>query len=215
MSEHNESMNHTAAAAESAPVDDHLDAASESNEEAQEVLEENGNQTHSLEDEILQLKEQLSEAEAKMNEHKESAVRAAAEAENVRRRSERDVQNAHKFALDGFVQALLPVLDGLEQGLSQNASHEESIAMKQGMELTLKMFIDVLAKKQVEQLDPVGQVFNPEFHEAMSMQPSAEHEPNTIMAVFQKGYTLNGRLVRPARVVVSKPVDVANIDTKA
>ena len=87
--------------------------------------------------------------------------------------------------------------------------------MKQGMELTLKMFIDVLAKKQVEQLDPVGQVFNPEFHEAMSMQPSAEHEPNTIMAVFQKGYTLNGRLVRPARVVVSKPVDVANIDTKA
>jgi molecular chaperone GrpE len=158
----------------------------------------------STEETIESLREQLEQAQAQLAEKSEQVLRAHAEADNVRRRAERDVQNAHKFALEGFVESLLPVLDSLEQGLAQPATNDESKALKQGMELTLKMFIDVLAKKNVEQIDPVGQTFNPELHEAMSMQENPDYEPNTVIAVFQKGYLLNGRVVRPARVVVNK-----------
>jgi molecular chaperone GrpE len=167
-------------------------------------------ETEAAEESLESLRQQLEQAQAQLAEKSEQVLRAHAEADNVRRRAERDVQNAHKYALEGFVESLLPVLDSLEQGLAQPATNDESKALKQGMELTLKMFIDVLAKKNVEQIDPVGQAFNPELHEAMSMQENPEFEPNSVIAVFQKGYLLNGRVVRPARVVVNKgkPVNV-------
>ncbi|NVJ49832.1 MAG: nucleotide exchange factor GrpE [Gammaproteobacteria bacterium] len=161
----------------------------------------------------LELAEQVAALTAEVVELKERALRAQAEADNVRRRAERDVQSAHKFALEGFVEALLPIIDSLEQGLQQPAENDESKALKEGMDLTLKMFVDALAKKNVVQMDPQGEVFNPELHEAMSMQENSEFEPNTIIAVFQKGYSLNGRVVRPARVVVNK-AKPANIDQK-
>ncbi len=175
---------------------------------------ENDATEESGEESVEALKEQLKQVEAKAAEQVDMALRAKAEADNIRRRAERDVQNAHKFALEGFVESLLPVLDSLEQGLAQPAESDEAKALKEGMELTLKMFIDTLAKKNVEQLNPEGESFNPELHEAMSMQENPELDPNTVIAVFQKGYSLNGRLVRPARVVVNKG-KAPSVDTKA
>lgn len=150
--------------------------------------------------------QRLAELEATIVEQKESVLRAQAEMQNVRRRAERDVENAHKFALDKFSADLLPVIDSLERALDAAESMEsDSVkAMKDGVELTLKMFLDTLAKHGIEPLDPVGQPFDPEFHQAMSMVPNPEMEPNSVMAVMQKGYSLRGRLVRPAMVVVSK-----------
>jgi len=158
--------------------------------------------------EFLQVK--LAEANAKINDQKDSVLRAQAEMQNLRRRTERDVENAHKFALEKFSGDLLPVVDSLERAL-QSAADEDGLddAAKvafEGVELTLKMLLDALKKHGVEQLDPTGEPFNPEFHEAMSMQPNPDMEPNSVMMVLQKGYRLNSRLVRPAMVVVSKAV---------
>ena len=124
----------------------------------------------------------------------------------MRRRAERDVENAHKFALDKFSNDLLPVIDSLERALeaADNIENEAVKAMKDGVELTLHMFVETLKKHGVEQVDPMGEPFNPEFHQAMSMVPNPEMEPNSVMAVMQKGYLLKGRLVRPAMVVVSQ-----------
>ena len=153
---------------------------------------------------IEQLQKQLEEASNKAQEQSEAALRARAEQDNIRRRAERDVENAHKYALEGFVESLIPVMDSLEQGLALETTNDESASLKQGMELTLKMKLDVLSLKNVVQIDPVGENFNPELHEAMSMQENPDLQPNEVIAVFQKGYSLNGRLVRPARVVVNK-----------
>jgi molecular chaperone GrpE len=152
------------------------------------------------------LMEEVAELQAKITEQSESVLRAQAEMQNVRRRAERDVENAHKFALDKFSADLLPIIDSLERALDAADSLESDAvkAMKDGMELTLKMFVDALAKHGVEQLNPVGEPFNPEFHQAMSMVPNPDMEPNSVMAVMQKGYVLKGRLVRPAMVIVSK-----------
>lgn len=143
---------------------------------------------------------------AKVDDQKDSVIRAHAEMQNVRRRSERDVENAHKFALDKFSSDLLPVVDSLERALdaAENMENDAVKGMSDGVELTLKMFIDALAKHGVEQVDPIGQPFNPELHQAMSMVPNPDMAPNSVMAVMQKGYTLRGRLVRPAMVVVSQ-----------
>lgn len=154
---------------------------------------------------VEELLKKLEEANQVIAEQKDSVLRAAAEEQNVRRRAQRDVENAHKFALEKFSSDLLPVVDTLERALDSQAGDEEAVkAMREGVELTLKMLIDALKKHGVEQLDPQGEPFNPQEHEAMSMQPNPDLEPNTVMAVLQKGYSLNGRLVRPAMVVVSK-----------
>jgi len=180
--------------------------------EADNPVEEQAQQQAVTEDnQVAELMQQVTDLTDQVTELKERALRAQAESDNVRRRAERDVQNAHKYALEGFVESLLPILDSLEQGLQQPAETEESQALKEGMELTLKMFVDSLSKKNIEQIDPVGQPFNPELHEAMSMQENPDFEANSVIAVFQKGYTLNGRVVRPARVVVNKGKP-ANID---
>ncbi len=160
----------------------------------------------------------LEDARNKADEHWNQVLRLNAELENTRRRAERDVEGAHKFALERFVNELLPVKDSLEMGLAAGGGEEALAKMKEGMELTLKMLGAAIAKFGVEEVAPLGQPFNPELHQAMTMQNSAEHPANHVMAVLQKGYTLNQRLVRPALVVVSKGAPAepgAGIDTQA
>ncbi len=147
----------------------------------------------------------LEQARAKADEHHEQMMRARAELENLKRRHARDLENAHKFALDKFVAELLGVWDSLELGHSAAQDETADVnKLREGTELTLKMLSDVMAKFNVEQIDPIDQAFDPEFHQAMSMQPRADVPANTVVAVVQKGYTLNGRLVRPAMVMVSQ-----------
>ncbi|KTD16761.1 nucleotide exchange factor GrpE [Legionella jordanis] len=150
-----------------------------------------------------QLEEQLTAAEQKAHENWEKAARAIAELENVRRRAERDVANAHRYGSEKLLNSLLPVADSLEQAL-QLSEKEQNNSMHEGLELTMKMLLDVFKKHEVEQIDPQGQPFNPQEHEAMSMQETADASPNTVLAVFQKGYKLHDRIIRPARVVVAK-----------
>ncbi|MCS3471133.1 molecular chaperone GrpE [Pseudomonas sp. JUb42] len=157
------------------------------------------------------LEEQLATAQ-------DQALRVAADLQNIRRRAEQDVEKAHKFALEKFAGDLLPIIDSLERGLDLSNPDDESIRpMREGIELTLKMFQDTLKRFQLEAIDPHGQPFNAEMHQAMAMQESADVEPNSVLKVFQKGYQLNGRLLRPAMVVVSKAPSPAtpSIDEKA
>ena len=150
-----------------------------------------------------ELEEQLTLAEQKAHESWEKSVRAQAELDNVRRRAEKDVANAHRYGLEKFVNTLLPVVDSLEQAL-QIAHEKEDAAMSEGLELTLKLLLETLNKYGIEVLDPLGEIFDPRVHEAMSMQISDEVEPNSILTVFQKGYKISDRVIRPARVIVAK-----------
>ena len=156
---------------------------------------------HSAED----LSQMLEQARSKADEHYQQMIRAHAELDNLKKRHARDLENAHKFALDKFVAELLGVWDSLELGHSAAQDQGADVQkLREGTELTLKMLSDVMAKFGVEQIDPLNQPFNPEFHQAMSMQPRGDVPANTVVAVVQKGYTLNGRLVRPAMVMVSQ-----------
>lgn len=158
-----------------------------------------------IEAEIEQLRADLLEAQELAEKNQEAVLRARADIENLNRRMEREVENAHKYAMERFVQGLLPVIDSLEMGLS--AASEEGANLekvKEGSELTLKMFADTAKKFGIEAIDPQGEEFNPTYHQAMSMQEHGDSKPNTVLAVMQKGYTLQGRLIRPAMVVVSK-----------
>jgi molecular chaperone GrpE len=150
-----------------------------------------------------ELEEKLTLAEQKAHENWEKSVRAVAEIDNVRRRMEREVANAHKYGAEKLISALLPIVDSLEQAL-QLAEKSGDSAMHEGLELTMRLFTDVLQKFDVTLIDPMGEAFDPQQHEAMAMQPAADVAPNTIIAVFQKGYKLNDRVIRPARVVVGK-----------
>jgi molecular chaperone GrpE len=150
-----------------------------------------------------ELEEQLALSEKKAHENFEKAVRAMAEADNVRRRASLDVSQAHQYALERFSNALLPVVDSLEQAI-QLAEKSADSAMHEGLMLTEQLFLNVLTKFNVHQLNPMGELFDPQRHEAMTMQESAEVAANTILMVFQKGYLLHERVIRPARVVVSK-----------
>ena len=172
------------------------------------------------------LQQQLAEAEAKAKEHWDQLLRVKAEQENLRRRHEREVENAHKYALERFVQELLPVIDSLEMGAEAAASEGATLEkVQEGTELTLKMLLATIEKFGIKAVHPEGEAFNPEFHQAMSMLESPEHAANTVMNVMQKGYTLNERLIRPAMVVVSKgtpgataektEAEDANIDEQA
>ena len=156
-------------------------------------------------DRVAELEKQLAAAMQTIAGQKDSVVRAAAEVENVRRRAALDVEKAHKFALERFANELLPVIDNMERALQAADRSQEALApMIEGIEMTMKSFVDGVAKFGVEMIDPQNQPFNPELHQAMTMQPSEELAPNTVMAVMQKGYQLNGRLLRPAMVIVSK-----------
>ena len=152
---------------------------------------------------VLELEEQLAAA-------KDQSLRVAAEAQNSIRRAEQEVEKARKFALEKFSGDLLPVIDSLEMALAHLKPDDEQVkSTREGVELTLKMFQDTLKRYNLEAVDPHGQPFNPEHHQAMAMQENGEVEPNSVLNVFQKGYLLNGRLLRPAMVVVSKAPSAA------
>jgi len=156
---------------------------------------------------VAELQAQLAKAEQKASENWDKALRIQAEMENLKRRTQKDLDSAHKYGLEKFAKELLSVIDSLELGIQAAISDApEVLKLKEGSELTIKQFESVFAKFNIEAIDPMGQPFNPEHHQAMTMQPSAEAEPNTVINVFQKGYVLNGRLIRPAMVVVSQAV---------
>jgi len=153
---------------------------------------------------------ELAVLQKKADEHYDQLVRAHAEIENLKRRHTQELEKAHKYALDKFVGELLTIWDSLELGLQAAQNDEADVAsLREGTELTVKMFGDVMEKFNVERINPEGEAFNPEFHQAMSMVPNAEMAPNTVMAVMQKGVSLNGRLIRPAMVVVSQAMPEA------
>ena len=147
----------------------------------------------------------LEDARGKADEHWDQVVRTQAEMDNLRKRSERDLANAHKFALERFANELLPVKDSLELGLAAfTAENADPEKLKEGVELTLQMLTTALEKSAITEVNPENESFNPDLHQAMSMQERDDVEPNTVVTVVQKGYLLNGRLIRPAMVIVSK-----------
>ena len=217
-------------------IDEVLEQANENDKTQQPESVEGSEQEHDLEmgndkdveqiEEISfeDLEKQLKQTEKKAEENWDKAVRTQAAMENLKRRTQKDLENAHKYGLEKFAKELLSVIDSLELGIQASTSDDpEVIALRQGSELTIKQFEAVFAKFNIEALDPTGEAFNPELHQAMTMQPNTDVEPNTVLNVFQKGYILNGRLIRPAMVVVSKasepPVapegDSINLDEQA
>ena len=139
---------------------------------------------------------------AEVAELKDQVLRTLAEMENIKRRAARDVENAHKFANESLVNDLFPVLDSLEKAVEAAEAIEGAEAIAEGVVLSMKLFVNTLAKAGVEQIDPLGEPFDPQLHEAMTMVPNPDAEPNSVMDVMQKGYRLNGRLVRAAKVIV-------------
>jgi len=177
-------------------------------EAAEKAAEQVEGEEMSPEAEIALLHSELEAAKQTINDQKDSVVRAAADVENMRRRAAQDVEKAHKFALEKFANELLPVIDNLERAIEFSDKENEQLKpVLEGIEMTVKSFNDAVSKFGVEIVNPQGEQFNPEFHQAMSIQPSNDVAPNTVLAVMQKGYTLNGRLLRPAMVMVSKEAE--------
>lgn len=155
--------------------------------------------------ESAELQALLTDARSKADEHWDQCLRLQAELENLRKRSERDLSQAHKFALEKFAAELLPVKDSLEMGVAAAAEESATVEhLREGSELTLKMLTSALEKFKIKEINPLNEQFNPEYHEAMSMQERADVAPNTVVTVVQKGYLLNDRLIRPAMVIVSR-----------
>ena len=144
-------------------------------------------------------------AEKKAEENWDLLLRTKAEMENLRRRTQIDLENAHKYGFEKFVSELIPVMDSMELGLAAEEASTESL--REGMTLTLNMVGQMFEKFNIKMIDPMNEKFDPELHQAMAAQPTDEVEPNTVMAVMQKGYVLNDRLVRPAMVMVSKAAE--------
>jgi molecular chaperone GrpE len=153
------------------------------------------------EQDVQALRSALEAAERRALESRDLYLRALAELENVRKRAARDIEQAHKYALERFANDLIAVKDGLELGLTSQANAE---TLRSGTESTLKLLNKAFENAGLVEIIPQGETFNPELHEAMIAQPSSEHVPNTVLQVIQKGYQLNGRLLRPARVIVAK-----------
>jgi molecular chaperone GrpE len=173
--------------------DQFQDSASEESREDQALSEDDAGES---EDKLV----------AEVEKYKDIALRAEAEMQNLRRRAVRDVQNAHKYGIERLLQNLLPVLDSLEKAVevSEAAASDDDDPQLEGIRLCSKLFVDVLTREGVEALDPLGEPFDPNLHEALSMIENPDLEPNSVMTVIQKGYRLNERLVRPAKVMVSK-----------
>lgn len=181
-----------------------------------EQLGEQGDQEQQtqLQQRVAELELALSKAEAKLTEQKDSVLRAAAESENVRRRAAQDVEKAQKFALEKFAAELLSTVDNLERALQlAQTSDDVSTNFVEGIELTHKGLVATLEKFGVAAVGEEGEAFNPDLHQAMSMQESKEHANNSVMAVMQRGYQLNGRLLRPAMVMVAR--NSGGVDTEA
>jgi molecular chaperone GrpE len=157
-----------------------------------------------LDADIETLYQEIEFLKQQVAENLDKALRSQAEMENLRKRTAREIENAHKFGLDRFIRELLPVIDSLELGISASDNAEDIAGLREGMDLTLKKFRDVLSKSGIEVIDPQGEKFNPELHEAVSVTAAEGGQSGSVIAVMQKGYTLNGRLVRPAMVVVAQ-----------
>jgi molecular chaperone GrpE len=153
--------------------------------------------------ELEQLRAELDEARGQAAQQRDLVLRAAAELDNIRKRAARDVEHAHRYALEKIVQELLPVVDGLESAVSTSAG-ADAASLAAGQEATLKLLKKALERFAVVTLDPQGEPFDPERHEAMAMQDSPTAEPHSVLHVVQRGYELNGRLLRPARVIVAR-----------
>ncbi|MEM1404643.1 MAG: nucleotide exchange factor GrpE [Pseudomonadota bacterium] len=187
------------------PEDETIDASSEAPEaeDVAEAAESADAMDGAAESEAPErsVEELLEEVE----KNRDQVLRAQAEVQNAKRRAEQDVEKARKFALERFCGELLPVADNLERALEAANRDDEAVKpIAEGVDLTLKTLLDALEKFQIEQVDPAGEPFDPQLHQAMSMVENPDAEPNTVLSVMQKGYTLNGRLVRPAMVIVSK-----------
>jgi len=157
---------------------------------------------------LEELKLELIKAQEKAHENWDKAIRTQAEMENLKRRTQKDLEDAHKFALTNFAKEILPVFDSLVLGLQAATGDSEDVQkFREGSELTIKQFEALFTKFKIEAIDPLGEVFNAEQHQAMMMQELENAVPNTVINVFQKGYLLNGRLLRPAMVVVAKPAE--------
>lgn len=177
---------------ETSPIEDMID---ESAEQDQSIL-------------IEQLQQELADLKFQVADYKDRFVRQQADMENTRKRLQRDVEDAHKFALKNLISELLPVCDSME--MEQTAAQKENAdlnALREGSALIYKMLSGTLEKFGVQAIHPEGEKFNPEFHEALAMQPIPNQEPNTVVFVQQKGYQLNGRLLRPARVIIAKAME--------
>ncbi len=172
------------------------------NEELKAVLNEQNNEVEPAGSEDFAAL--IADLKQKVEKNNDQALRHQAELENIKRRHSRELEKAHKYALDNMIAELLPVNDSLEMGLKASGEGVDAEKVHEGVVLTHKLLLDAMTKAGVEVLDPAGQQFNPEHHEAISMLPNPKLEPNTVMEVVQKGYLLNDRLVRPAMVVVTK-----------
>jgi len=172
-------------------------------DETIEKVEDENTKSAEQEEQETDLQTQLAEAQQSAKDNWDKVLRAQAEMENLKRRNAKDLENAHKFALDGFVKALLEVKDSLTMGLK--TANEEKATIEhiiEGLEMTDKVFLSTMEKFGVEAINPESETFNPEFHEAVTMVPMPDKESNSVLEVVQIGFTLNGRLVRPAMVVV-------------
>ena len=164
---------------------------------------------------IAALEAELAAAQATIEGQKDGVLRARADMENAKRRAEAEIDKARKFALEKFAGELLPVIDNLERALQVADAENEAVKpLLEGIEMTMKSFVSTVEKNGLTLVDPQGETFNPELHQAMSMQESADVAPNTVIAVMQKGYQINGRLLRPAMVMVSRAPD-GGVDTQA
>ena len=203
--------------AEDAVASDEQEAAVETAEAAADGdTPEQAPDSDEPEESIDTLRIALSEAQAALEASraeaeslKDQALRAVAEADNVRKRADRSIENAHKYALERFVNDLLPAVDSFERAVDAatdlgGSGGEAVSSMAEGMELSLKLLLDAMQRQGIEVVDPIGAPFDPKLHEAMSMIENPEAEPGSVIEVFQKGYTVNGRLARPARVIVAK-----------
>jgi molecular chaperone GrpE len=153
---------------------------------------------------------ELAAAQAQLQEAREAQLRALAEMENVRKRAQRDVESAHRFAVERFAADMIEVRDTLELGLAAAGAAPEAARFVEGSQATLRLVDKAFERAGIAVMDPLGQSFNPELHEAIMAQPTADHPAGSVLAVVQKGFTLNGRLLRPARVVIARSLDPAN-----
>ena len=181
-------------------------------DQVEEIIQEQLEDSHKDEEKLESpeknadsLEAQLEQAQAKASENWDQFIRAKAEMDNLRRRSVKDLENAHKFGIEKFATELLPVLDSMVMGLAVEDASAESL--REGMELTMNMLEKMMEKLGIEEIDPLNENFDAAKHQAMTTQPSAEVEPNTVLAVMQKGYSLNERLIRPAMVIVSRAAE--------
>lgn len=186
-------------------------SSNEANQEQDPVVEELDQEAvmQAEEEALVQaeddLIEQLNQAKSKAEENWDLLLRTKAEMENLRRRTQIDLENAHKYGIEKFVGELIPVMDSMELGLAAEEASAESL--REGMTLTINMVSQMFEKFNIKMIDPMNEEFDPELHQAMTAQPTNDVEPNTVIAVMQKGYVLNERLVRPAMVMVSKAAE--------